>query len=206
MKAVGRAASKSGSNTETIALYARVSSEEQAERQTIQNQLEFLRGYAKLHELTVYREYIDDGVSGMLPVHERPSGAELIKDAAEGHFNVVVFYKIDRLSRSLRHLLDLHDTLQEYHVTLRSGTEPFDTSTPFGTFMMQLLGGMAELQRKDLLERTSQGKMRAVKSGKFSGGMIPFGYDVDALNDKLIQNPAEISPTPRNVQKSLWKG
>jgi site-specific DNA recombinase len=127
------------------------------------------------------------GVSGMIPVDQRPSGKQLIEDAPK--FETVVFYKIDRLSRSLKNLLAIHDSLTEFNVTLRSATEPFDTSTSFGVFMMQLLGSMAELQRKDLLERTSQGKARAVKLGKFSGGMTPFAFDV--INDKLVPNPAE---------------
>jgi site-specific DNA recombinase len=177
-----------------IALYARVSSDEQAERQTIQVQLERLRGYAKLHDLEVYREYIDDGVSGTLPVDQRPMGHKLLQDALAKRFNAIVFYKIDRLSRKQRCLLDVYETLDKADISLRSMTEPFDTGTPVGRFMMQMLGSMAELERETIIDRTTAGRDRRIREGYFHGGPVPFGYDVS--------NEGILVPSTRVLQGS----
>ena len=84
------------------ALYARVSTDDQRERQTIDNQVNALRGFAPHSGITIVDEYLDDGVSGTVPLHKRPEGGRLVQDARDGRFDVVVFYKLDRLARSLR--------------------------------------------------------------------------------------------------------
>src|SRR5215213_11643759 len=91
---------------QALAIYARVSTEDQAERETIQSQLGFLRGFVNLHGLPVAGEYIDDGISGTVPLAERPEGQRLAVDAKAGRFGVVLVYRIDRLGRSLRSLLN----------------------------------------------------------------------------------------------------
>ena len=73
---------ESGATNETVALYARVSTEDQAERATIQAQLDFLRRYVDLHSLPVAGEYVDDGISGTVPLQDRPEGQRLLRDAA----------------------------------------------------------------------------------------------------------------------------
>jgi len=70
-----------GSKPERVALYLRVSSEEQRGAGTIQTQREFLEGYYQLHDLEVAEIYADDGVSGTIPLHERPEGRRLLEDA-----------------------------------------------------------------------------------------------------------------------------
>src|ERR687894_1810412 len=121
-----------GSKPEQVALYLRVSSEEQREKATIKIQREFLDGYCRLHGLEVAGWYQDDGVSGALPLHERPEGRRLLEDAKEGKFQTVLVYRLDRLGRSLLIIVDAHDRLQQAGVALRSATEPIDTSTPSG--------------------------------------------------------------------------
>jgi site-specific DNA recombinase len=94
-----------------VALYCRVSSEDQRDAGTIRAQLDFLRGYATLYELDVAGEYLDDGFSGTLPLASRPDGRRLL-DAADAHrFDAVLVYKLDRLGRTLAALLDAHATL-----------------------------------------------------------------------------------------------
>jgi site-specific DNA recombinase len=70
-----------GSKPERVALYQRVSSEEQRDRETIELQRDFLEQYCNLHELEVADVYEDNGVSGTIPVHERPEGRRLLEDA-----------------------------------------------------------------------------------------------------------------------------
>ena len=76
---------------QAVAIYARVSTEDQAERGTIKNQLDFLRRFVDLHELTVAGEYVDDGISGAAPLGDRPEGQRLLIDAEAGRFGVVLF-------------------------------------------------------------------------------------------------------------------
>ena len=88
-------------SSESIAvLYGRVSSEDQAERGTIQNQIEFSAKYCDLHEITIADKYLDDGVTGTLPLEDREDGLRLIEDAKAGKFNLVLIYRLDRLGRT----------------------------------------------------------------------------------------------------------
>jgi DNA invertase Pin-like site-specific DNA recombinase len=166
-----------GSKPERVALYLRVSSEEQRERETIQIQREFLVQYRELYGLEVAGIYQDDGVSGTVALHERPGGQRLLADATEGKFGAVLVYRLDRLGRSLLVILDAHDRLREAGVALRSATEPIDTSTPSGRLIFQMLASFAEYERASIRERTQAGQRRAYKYGRH-GGVIPYGYDI----------------------------
>ncbi len=171
-----------GNTNQVVAIYARVSTEDQAERATIQNQLDFLRRYVDLHSLPVAGEYVDDGISGAVPLNDRPSGQRLLHDAEAGHFGTVLVYRIDRLGRSLRSLLIAHDALDGCGVAIRSATEPFDSGTPIGAFLFQLLGSLAELEKSTIAERTGLGRNRVALAGGYTGGPIPLGYDLDEDN------------------------
>jgi len=165
-----------------FALYARVSTEDQAERQTVQSQLDFLHKYCDLHGFPVAGEYVDDGVSGTVALDRREAGQRLLQDAEAGRFGAVLVYRLDRLGRSLPSLITAHDALASSGVAIRSATEPFDTTTPIGTFLFQLLGSLAQLDRTTITERMSLGRDRVAKGGKYTGGPIPFGYDLDRHN------------------------
>jgi site-specific DNA recombinase len=166
-----------GSKPERVALYLRVSSEEQRDRETIEIQREFLEQYRSLYELEVAEIYEDDGISGTIPLHERPEGRRLLEDAKEGRFGAVMVRKLDRLGRTLLVIVDAHDRLQESGVALRSATEPIDTSNPSGRLIFQMLASFAEYDRESIRERTRAGLHRALKNGRH-GGAIPYGYDI----------------------------
>src|SRR5437763_256131 len=108
------------------AIYLRVSTEEQRERQTIATQREFASRYCDLHGIPVAAIYADDGVSGALALEARPAGAELLAAAAGGTFDAVLVYRLDRLGRDPRLLLNAIHTLEGRGVQLRSMTEAFD--------------------------------------------------------------------------------
>ena len=109
-----------GPKSERVALYLRVSSDEQRERQTIQTQREFLSEYARVMELEVVDTYPDDGVLGTIPLEERSEGRRLLEDAKAGKFDTVLVYKLDRLGRTLLVIVEAHDKLAEVGVALRS--------------------------------------------------------------------------------------
>jgi len=163
------------SETERVALYLRVSSEEQRERQTIQTQREFLSEYARVMELKVVDTYSDDGVLGTMPLQERPQGKRLLEDAEAGKFDTVLVYKLDRIGRTLLVIVEAHDKLAEFGVGLRSPHEAIDTSTPHGRFAFQTLASVAELERENIRTRTRDGLHRAFRAGKYMG-VVPYGY------------------------------
>jgi site-specific DNA recombinase len=167
------------SETPRIVLYARVSTEDQAERQTVQAQLDFLRNWASLYDLPIVGEYVDDGVSGTIPLADREYGGRLLAELPGTRPTKLVVYRLDRLGRSVRVLLDAHSALEQAGITIQSATEPFDTSSPIGRFVFQLLGSIAELERSTITERMTMGRDRVAKRGKWTGGPIPFGYDLD---------------------------
>src|SRR5262245_9642061 len=172
-----------------VALYARVSSEGQADRGTIEGQADFLHRYAELHSLDVAGEYFDEAITGPTPLRERPAGRRLVEDARAKKFQKVLFYRVDRFARSLRELLEAQAALDAVDVGLQSATEPFDTSTPMGRFMFQLLVGIAELEKSVILERTTNGRARVARDGKWTGGPPPFGYRL--LDGRLVPDEIE---------------
>jgi site-specific DNA recombinase len=162
-----------------VAVYGRVSTEEQAEKGSIQNQIEFATKYCDLHQLEIFEIYKDDGISGTVPLHERPEGKRLIQDAKDKKFDTLLLYKLDRLGRSARVTLNSIYELENYGVQIKSMTEPFDTSNPSGRFMITMLAGVADLERETILERMWHGANRAARSGKWLGGIVPYGYKVN---------------------------
>ena len=176
---------------QTVAVYARVSTEDQVERATIKSQLDFLRRFVDLHSLPVVSEYVDDGISGTVPLADRPEGQRLLIDAEARRFGTVLVDRIDRLGRSLRSLLDAHDALDGLGVAIKSATEPFDTSSPIGSFLFQLLASLAELEKSTIAERTSLGRNRVASDGQYTGGSVPFGYALDESN-RLIPSQRRV--------------
>lgn len=171
------------------AVYCRVSTEDQAESKTIGNQVEFARKYFDLNGLEIFGFYLDEGVSGTVPVERRPEGSRMLADARRGCFGAVYVYRLDRLARTALDILKTHHKLAEARVALRSMTENFDTSTPSGKFFMTTLGGIAEIERETIAERMSLGKDRALREGRWPGGPPPYGYSL--ANRRLAVNPAE---------------
>lgn len=165
------------------ALYARVSLEEQAENYSIKGQLDLLRDFARNRGYEVVAQYVDEGYSGT--TGDRPELGRLMKDAGAKRFDILLVYRVDRFFRSLRLLSNAVARLESCGVSLVSATEPFDTSTPFGKFMLQFLGSMAELDRNIILDRTRVGRMRRAREG-YWWGTPPYGYVCDKQAKRLV--------------------
>lgn len=105
----------------------------------------------------------------------------------QGKFDVLVFYKVDRLARSLRNFLNIVDFFEDIGVGLRSMTETFDTTTPMGRFAVQMMAAVAELERGTIMERMAMGRARVAAQGRWTGGPVPYGYILDA-EGQLIPN------------------
>lgn len=170
------------------AVYIRVSTDEQAKTgYSIGEQRERLLAYCKAKDWVVYDVYVDGGYSGSNL--DRPAIQRLQADIS--NFDIVLVYKLDRLSRSQFDILALIEkTFLPNGVDFVSMSESFDTSTPFGRAMIGILGVFAQLEREQIKERSMMGKKARAKKGKYhGGGKIPIGYDYDG--EKLIPNEYE---------------
>jgi site-specific DNA recombinase len=162
-----------------VALYARVSTEQQADMGTIDAQRTYLHRYVTQHQLTIIDEYYDDGASGTLPLARRPEGLRLLTDAALSRFSIVLFYKVDRFGRNNAETLAAANHLQQLGVGIQSATEAFDSESPFGQFQFSLLSSLAQLNRDLILEQLTRGRDRRAADGAWGGGTLPLGYMVD---------------------------
>lgn len=162
-----------------VVVYARVSSDDQQERETIENQIEFAQKYGELHKLNIVGWYKDDGVTGTIGLEQREDGKQLLEDAKSGRFKTVLIYNMKRLGRKARVTLDAIYQLEEHGVKIKSMTEPFDTGDPMGRFIITVLAGQAEFDRDTLLDTLWHGANRHARLGKWLGGIVPFGYRVN---------------------------
>jgi DNA invertase Pin-like site-specific DNA recombinase len=145
------------------AIYARVST---TAGQTCENQLLELRRYVEARGWTP-KEYVDEGVSGAKD--RRPALDRLVLDARRRRFDAVVVWSLDRLGRSLKHLVVLLDDLQALGVGFISVREGLDWTTPSGRLQAQLLAMIAEFERSRIQERVVAGLARAKAQGRKLG-------------------------------------
>ena len=171
-----------------VFLYIRVSTQEQAqEGYSVSEQKERLIAYCKAHRWLIVEIYVDPGYSGSNL--NRPGIQKLMADIKD--CDIVLVYKLDRLSRSQRDTLYLiEDVFLPNNTDFVSMQESFDTSTPFGKAMIGLLAVFAQLEREQIKERTRMGRAARARTGlHHGGGYIPIGYDYK--NGKLVINPYE---------------
>jgi DNA invertase Pin-like site-specific DNA recombinase len=141
------------------AIYARVSTLDQEP----ENQLQELRRYVAARGWTAI-EYVDRGVSGAKD--RRPALDQLVANAKRRRVDVVVCWRLDRLGRSLKHLITLLDDLQALGVAFVSLAEGIDATTPAGKLQMHILGAIAEFERARIVERVRAGLARRAAQGK----------------------------------------
>jgi DNA invertase Pin-like site-specific DNA recombinase len=144
------------------AIYARVSTLDQEPL----NQTHELQRFVAARDWTAV-EYVDRGVSGAKD--RRPALDQLLADAKRRRFDVVVCWRLDRLGRSLKHLITLLDELQALGVAFVSLAEGIDATTPAGKLQMHILGAIAEFERARIVERVRSGIARARSEGKRFG-------------------------------------
>ncbi|MBN1628247.1 MAG: recombinase family protein, partial [Thermoleophilia bacterium] len=174
-----------------IAVYQRVSSETQRERETIKTQAEALeRAIAAATDVQVTDTYTDDGVSGTVPLSQRPQGARLLADAAQGLFAEVWVYRYDRLARDEIESLLVRRDLTSLGVKLYSVSEGYS-----GDLLYGIQAVMAGEERRVFLARSAEGMNRAAKEGRYCGGIVPYGYRVDGYKNTARLVPQD-EPLP----------
>lgn len=144
-----------------VAIYARVSTE----KQTVTNQLIQLREVAQRSGYEIVQEFTDEGISGAKGRNERPALNEMLKCATQRKFDMVMVWSIDRLGRSLQHLVEILNELQQKNIDLLFHQQAMDTSSPSGRMMFSVFGALAEFERSLIRERVLAGQQRAKAKG-----------------------------------------
>lgn len=173
------------------AIYIRVSTQEQAiEGYSIDAQKECLINYCKAKGWALTEMYIDPGCSGSNL--NRPQIQKLLENAGKGVFDVVLVYKLDRLSRSQKDTLYLiEDVFLKNNIAFVSLKENFDTSSAFGRAMIGILSVFAQLEREQIKERTRMGLEERIKQGHHHS-YAPFGYQYINKTLTIVEKEAKI--------------
>ena len=175
------------------AIYTRKSSEEglDMEFNSLDAQREACEAYIASQKaegwVAVRDRYDDGGFSG--GTLERPGLQQLLADVEHGLVDVIVVYKIDRLSRSLMDFAKLVEVFDRNDVTFVSVTQAFNTTTSMGRLTLNILLSFAQFEREVIGERIRDKFAASRKRGMWMGGFVPMGYDV--LDRKLVINDAE---------------
>jgi len=177
-----------------VATYTRISTDEEHQPYSLEAQDRRLRAYVQSQNgWEVSRQFSDQMTGTSL---ERPGLVRALAEARSKRFDLLLVYRVDRLSRSVRGLAQILEDLDNAAVVFRSATEPFDTGSPAGRMMVQMLGVFAEFERATIIDRVVAGMERKAARGGWNGGERPFGYVVDAQTGSLAVAPAEASLVP----------
>lgn len=160
----------------TAALYVRVSTLNQVERESLKSQEERLIAHCKANNLAEYKVYKDAGVSAK--DIKRPALEELLQGIKDKKVNTVIVTKLDRITRSLKDLIELMEFFEENKVKFISITQSIDTTGPMGRFMLNLLGSVAQVEREMTAERVGEDMLHRALAGKWNGGPVPYGYTI----------------------------
>lgn len=151
--------------TKRVAIYARVSTD----GQTVENQLRDLRAVADRLGWTVVAVYNDEGVSGAKGRDQRPGFDRMLKGVARREFDLIAAWSVDRLGRSLQHLVGFLTEINARGIDLYLHTQGLDTSTPAGRALYGVLSVFSEFERAILIDRVKAGIGRARAQGKHCG-------------------------------------
>ncbi len=176
--------------TRRVAIYIRRSTDEDNQPYSLEAQETKLRAFVESQpgDWQIIKIYSDDA-SGATT--DREGLQKMLRAARAGLFDTVLVYRVDRFSRRLRDLVSLLDDLADAGVAFRSATEPFDTSTPVGRMLMQMLGVFAEFEREVIIDRVIAGMERKAAKGLWTGGTAPIGYAIDKSRDNYLIVEAE---------------
>lgn len=158
------------------AIYTRVSTTEQGDNgYGLDAQLAKCEAMAIVKDAEIIAS-LSDSVSGTKSEKDRAGLAELLKLAQKGVINCVIISSLDRLGRNTRLVLSLVETLEEHGIDLISCKESLDTSTASGRFVLTMFAALGQLERDNIVERTTSGRDQRGKVDGEKGGRVPWGY------------------------------
>lgn len=190
-----------------IAIYCRVSTDEQAEfGYSIDEQKRLLEEWCKANDYIIYKCYSDRGISGK-NIKDRPALKELLSDAKAGKFDMVISWKINRVSRKLEDVLKIVNLLEKNNITFKSYSEPFETDTPAGRMQFQMMALIGEFERGTIAQNVKMGMIAKAKSGNWCGGRV-LGYDLVPNNspeeEKKGKNKLEINEKEAEIVRFIF--
>lgn len=171
------------------AIYIRYSSENQRDGYSIEYQMDECMKYIREQGFTFEKAYIDEAVSGK-SADKRNAFFELLADVKRGLYDVVIVYKYSRFARNLMEATLYRQQIEKNGAKLISAMERIDDSTPEGRMMRNIIMTMDEYYSDNLSTFVQSSMYTAAKSGKYLGGILPYGFSVNE-NGKFIENKAE---------------
>ncbi|WP_280448460.1 recombinase family protein [Nocardia brasiliensis] len=175
--------------TVRVGIYVRRSTDDEHQPYSIEAQDERLKAYVASQPGWHIVSRFPDDASGATT--ERDGLQRALQAARDGVIDVLLVYRVDRFSRNLRDMVTLLDELEQCDVVFRSATEPFDTSTPMGRMLVQMLGMFAQFERDTIIDRVISGMERKAAKGLWKGGRRPYGYTVNQPAHTLVPHAHE---------------
>jgi len=179
--------------TKNCAIYTRVSTDNQAEKEfsSCEAQEEKIRAFIRSqNNWRVFKVYSDAGHTGANI--KRPALQELLEDIKQKKIDIILAYKIDRLTRSPKNFYQMIEFFEQNDVSFISITERFDTSTPSGRLLRNIMLTFAQFERELASERTRDKMVERAKKGMWNGGIPPFGYKKESKKLVIDKKEAEI--------------
>lgn len=178
------------------AIYARVSTDKQVkEGDSIQAQLDALRKYVADHkDMIISGEYVDDGISGT-KFAERDELQRMLSDVKDGKIDVILFTKLDRFYRSIRHYTSTQEVLDKYGVGWKAIWEAYDTTTPQGRLIVNAMMAFSQYEAENAGARIRQVFKYKISQGEVLSGTVAVGYKV--VNKHLV--PSEKAEQVKDI-------
>ncbi len=185
-----------------IAIYARKSKLSEKGDSTY-NQIQLCKDYAKefFPNASHIFTYVDDGFSGGNT--NRPMFGQMLIDAKSKKFNVLICYRLDRISRNIAQFSNTYEILQKYNIEFVSVKEQFDTSSPIGRAMLSIAMVFSQLERETIAERIKDNMHALACSGRWLGGRCPTGFKSEAMEyydeNQHKKRMFKLSPIPEEI-------
>ena len=190
-----------------IGIYTRVSTSEQAETgYSIDEQERLLIDWCNKNGLEVFNCYSDRGISGK-NIQNRPALKALLKDVEDRKVDMVVSWKLNRISRRLADVLKIMDLLEKNNVTFKSYSEPFETTTHVGRMQMQMMAMIGEFERGTISQNVKVSMCAKARAGEWCGNRV-LGYDLVPMegteNNKRRKSRLEINKEEAEIVRIIF--
>lgn len=177
-------------------IYTRVSTSIQIDGYSLDAQLDKLKRYAELQNMTVLGEYSDAGRSGK-NISGRPAFQEMLDDIVGKKDDVryVLVFKLSRFGRNAADVLSSLQLMQDNGVDLVCVEDGIDSSKDAGKLIISVLSAVSEIERENIRAQTMAGREQKAREGKWNGGFAPYGYTLVGGELKIVEDEAEVIRT-----------
>lgn len=183
-------------------VYVRVSTDEQAKHgYSIAAQLEKLEAYCISQGWELTEKYVDEGYSAK-DLH-RPYFEKMMNKVKQGDVDILLVYRLDRLTRSVMDLYKILKVLDDNNCMFKSATEVYDTTNAMGRLFITLVAAIAQWERENLGERVRLGMEKKTKLGKWKGGTPPYGYKIENKQLVINEDEQDVVKTVFELSKTL---